>query len=97
MKRDYGMRPMSAVGHKRTMGCARDMSALPPKADIDGHDWDVRFVPKADIPFSARCASLHGEPEVTIGFPHYFDVVFGVIRRPEVDLNFTQCPRIRIG
>jgi hypothetical protein len=26
------------------------MSALPPKADIDQHGRDVRFVPKADIP-----------------------------------------------
>ena len=25
------------------------MSALPPKADVAEHDWDVRFVPKADI------------------------------------------------
>jgi hypothetical protein len=25
------------------------MSALPPKADIAGRGWDVRFVPKADI------------------------------------------------
>jgi len=25
------------------------MSALPPKADIERHDWHVRFVPKADI------------------------------------------------
>jgi len=25
------------------------MSALPPKADIDQHGRDVRFVPKADI------------------------------------------------
>jgi hypothetical protein len=25
------------------------MSALPPKADIDGRRLDVRFVPKADI------------------------------------------------
>jgi hypothetical protein len=25
------------------------MSALPPKADIRQRDWDVRFVPKADI------------------------------------------------
>ena len=25
------------------------MSALPPKADIAECDWDVRFVPKADI------------------------------------------------
>jgi hypothetical protein len=28
-------RGMSAMGHKRTLGCARAMSALPPKADID--------------------------------------------------------------
>jgi hypothetical protein len=25
------------------------MSALPPKADIAGRRWDVRFVPTADI------------------------------------------------
>jgi hypothetical protein len=25
------------------------MSALPPKADIAQRNWDVRFVPKADI------------------------------------------------
>jgi hypothetical protein len=25
------------------------MSALPPKADMAKHCWDVRFVPKADI------------------------------------------------
>jgi hypothetical protein len=25
------------------------MSALPPKADIGERNWDVRFVPKADI------------------------------------------------
>jgi hypothetical protein len=25
------------------------MSALPPKADIAGRDWDVRFVPKAQV------------------------------------------------
>jgi hypothetical protein len=31
----------------------RAMSALPPKADIAECDWDVRFVPKADIaPYS---------------------------------------------
>jgi len=37
--------PMSQMGHKRTSGCARAMSALPPKADI----LDVRFVPEAVI------------------------------------------------
>jgi hypothetical protein len=40
---------MSALGHKRTLKRVRLMSALPPKADIAGHDQDVRFVPIADI------------------------------------------------
>jgi hypothetical protein len=40
---------MSALGHKRTLKENRMMSALPPKADIDQHGQDVRFVPKADI------------------------------------------------
>jgi hypothetical protein len=39
---------MSALGHKRTFRGVLAMSALPPKADIVGHDGDVRFVPKAD-------------------------------------------------
>jgi hypothetical protein len=50
---------MSALGHKRTLGSVRVMSALPPKADIETQSRDVRFVPKADscnrskgIPFS---------------------------------------------
>jgi hypothetical protein len=30
------------------------MSALPPKADIERHDWHVRFVPKADIRTAAK-------------------------------------------
>ena len=40
---------MSALGQKRTSTSAWAMSALPPKADIAESDWDVRFVPKADI------------------------------------------------
>jgi hypothetical protein len=31
-----------------------DMSALPPKADMDEHDGDVRFVPKSDICSAAK-------------------------------------------
>jgi hypothetical protein len=34
---------MSALGQKRTFECVRAMSALPPKADIRRHDWNVRF------------------------------------------------------
>jgi hypothetical protein len=40
---------MSAMGQKQTSEQVRAMSALPPKADIDQHGRDVRFVPKADI------------------------------------------------
>jgi hypothetical protein len=36
---------MSALGQKQTFGPFIAMSALPPKADIAKHDWDVRFVP----------------------------------------------------
>jgi hypothetical protein len=32
------------------------MSALPPKADIAEGDWNVRFVPKADIDLVIGCA-----------------------------------------
>jgi hypothetical protein len=39
----------SDLGQKRTLKNVRAMSALPPKADIDQHRPDVRFVPKADI------------------------------------------------
>ena len=39
---------MSALGQKQTLEYVRDMSALPPKADIGTQPCDVRFVPKAD-------------------------------------------------
>jgi hypothetical protein len=34
----------SALGQKQTLRSFRPMSALPPKADIAEHNWDVRFV-----------------------------------------------------
>jgi hypothetical protein len=40
---------MSALGQMRTLVHVCMMSALPPKADIVGHDGDVCFVAKADI------------------------------------------------
>ena len=40
---------MSALGHKRTFRSAIAMSALPPKADIEARQSNVRFVPIADI------------------------------------------------
>ena len=45
--------PMSALGQKRTFSEVCAMSALPSIADIAWCDWDVRFVPKADI---LRCS-----------------------------------------
>ena len=40
---------MSALGQKPTLQCILLMSALPPKAAMDQHARDVRFVPIADI------------------------------------------------
>jgi hypothetical protein len=40
---------MSALGQKQTLDYRQLMSALAPKADIRRHEYDVRFVPKADI------------------------------------------------
>src|SRR6516165_2756104 len=42
-----------ALSQKRTFECVCAMSALPPKADIAECDWNVCFVPKADI---LRCS-----------------------------------------
>src|SRR6516164_8343413 len=74
-------RLMSASGQKQTSKQVRRMSALPPKADIDQHASDVRFVPKADIVRCGERTSLfdhlvgagkqrlrHGEPECLRGF-----------------------------
>ena len=43
---------MSALGQKQTSRHLQPMSALPPKADMDQHDCNVRFVPKADIEYT---------------------------------------------
>jgi hypothetical protein len=40
---------MSALGQKQTWRRSNGMSALHPKADIAGRQFDVRFVPQADI------------------------------------------------
>ena len=44
-----GLGGQSALGQKQTSQGISRMSALPPKADIDPAQQDVRFVPKADI------------------------------------------------
>ena len=56
---------MSALGQKRTLGYLQAMSALPPKADIRQHNYDVRFVPKADSASPRRhqaVSHLHRPP-----------------------------------
>ena len=40
---------MSALGQKQTCAAHKPMSALPPKADIDAYEWNIRSVPIADI------------------------------------------------
>src|SRR6516165_10338932 len=49
---------MSVLGQMRTFQQVRVMSALPPKADIDLVDGDVRYVPKADILRSSKRTPL---------------------------------------
>jgi hypothetical protein len=39
---------MSALGHKQTLRRVRPTSALPPKADINPRNLNVRFVPIRD-------------------------------------------------
>jgi hypothetical protein len=67
-KADIGTRPIiryspkpliSALGQKRTFSKLCAMSALPPKADIGGHHFDVRSVPKADIRAADRKQGRH--------------------------------------
>ena len=38
---------MSEIGQKRTLERLYTMSALPPKADIATHCWNVRFTPES--------------------------------------------------
>jgi hypothetical protein len=48
-------RLMSALGQKRILKRFHPMSALPPKADIAGRQFHVRFVPKAEV---GRCLDI---------------------------------------
>jgi hypothetical protein len=49
---------MSALGHERTFGKVRLISALPPKADINQNAHNVRFVPTTDSCNAAKLRSL---------------------------------------
>jgi hypothetical protein len=48
---------MSALGQKQTSDWQPLMSALPPKADIAGRQWNVRFVPLADTIETTKTSS----------------------------------------
>ena len=52
---------MSALGQKQTSRVAQQMSALPPKADIDPYASDGRFVPIADSCTAANNAKLRNK------------------------------------
>ena len=45
---------MSALGQKQTCAVQKEMSALPPKADMCSAQADVCFVPIADIRLSVQ-------------------------------------------
>ena len=47
------------------------MSALPPKADIGERDWNVRFVPKADVRGILRIANKADGPDPPFGHVAY--------------------------
>jgi hypothetical protein len=57
---------MSALGHKRTLRRVGTMSALLPKADIAERDWDVRFVPKADMARPRSSLAIKGSSMVRL-------------------------------
>ena len=63
--------PMSALGQKQTLDCRPLMSAIHPKADMDGYSPNVRFVPKADI------AVTHLQQEASIFLWSHFRQLLG--------------------
>src|SRR5215813_6919469 len=63
------------------------MSALPPKADIERHDWHVRFVPLEDI---CSAANLH-----SIRSPRRRAAAGGTARRRRAPSLQTFASRIR--
>ena len=72
---------MSALGHKQTFCDAREMSALPPKADMCSTRAHVRFVLIADICLCAHMQQQqpslrgYGVGEDGGGQPHVGEVI----------------------
>jgi Tripartite tricarboxylate transporter family receptor len=60
---------MSVSGQKPTFRVVCSMSALPPKADMDQHGRDVRFVPKADIVVGIGYDWCSGSGGITMKLP----------------------------
>ena len=85
---------MSAMGQKQTLTTARAMSALPPKADINGCIFDVCFVPKADsctaaIVTTVIAGNWEFSPVVGVGYGS-FSLHLSLNDRPTL-------PSVRIG
>jgi hypothetical protein len=55
---------MSALGHKRTLRPLTVMSALPPKADVDWHEWNVPHVAMV-ARIAAHWSIRHADGNVT--------------------------------
>ena|SRR6516162_11219865 len=53
------------LGQKQTSRPAWTLSALPPKADIERHDWHVRLVPKADSCSAKRYVRFGPKPSMS--------------------------------
>ena len=73
---------MTDVGYFAFDWLVERMSALPPKADMDQHRRDVRFVPKADI---LRC-----------GRPLLFDHFIGSAKQRKRNANAKRFRRLEV-
>src|SRR6516164_11720551 len=82
---------MSALGQKRTPGHVKSMSALPPKADMDQHARDVRFVAKGRhsgclwiLLLVGKGAQVRGASPVKLPRRHFLHLAAGAMPLPTV-------------
>jgi hypothetical protein len=80
----------------------RSMSALPPKADIERYERDVRFVPKADICSAAKKARVEFcvtpftvRPGTSAPLGHAFESVNAAILKADSRLRHQILDRAR--